>query len=64
MFSGYINNLIVCDGLLHDGFFHLSGKIVVVGPTFLWPTELLLAGLFIILLLGIFLLGMRCVGVQ
>ena len=60
MFSGYINNLIAWDGLLHDGLFHLFGKIVVVGPTFLWPTELLLAGLFIIILLGIFLLGSPC----
>ena len=57
MFSGYINNLIAWDGLLHDGLFHLFGKIVVVGPTFLWSTELLLAGLFIIILLGIFLFG-------
>jgi len=56
MFSGYINNLIAWDGLLHDGLFHLFGKIVV-GTTFLWPTELLLAGLFIITLLGLFLLG-------
>ena len=57
MFSGYFENVIAWDGFLQNGLFHLSGKIVVAGPTFLWPTELLLAGLFIIILFGIFLLG-------
>ena len=57
MLSGYLENSIAWDGLLHNVLFHVSGKIVVAGPTFLWPTELLLAGLFIIILFGIFLLG-------
>ena len=57
MLSGYIENAFAWDGLLQNGLFHVSGKIVVAGPTFLWPTELLLAGLFIIILFGIFLLG-------
>jgi light-regulated signal transduction histidine kinase (bacteriophytochrome) len=57
MLSGFIENAIAWDSLLQDGLFHLSGKVVVAGPTFLWPTELLLAGLFIIILFGIFLLG-------
>lgn len=57
MLSGYLENSIVWDGLLPNGLSQLSGKIVIAGPTFLWPTELLLAGLFIIILFGIFLLG-------
>jgi len=57
MLTGYLENAFVWDGLLQNGLFHVSGKIVVAGPTFLWPTELLLAGLFIVILFGIFLLG-------
>ena len=57
MLTGYLENAFVWDGLLQNGLFHVSGKIVVAGPTFLWPTELLMAGLFIVILFGIFLLG-------
>lgn len=57
MFSINLENGIAWDILLQSGMFHLSGKMVVAGPTFLWPTELLLAGLFVIILFGIFLLG-------
>ena len=57
MFSSYLENGIAWGGFSLNGLFHISGGIVVAGPTFLWPTELLLAGLFIIILFGIFLLG-------
>jgi len=57
MLNGFLENGSALDDLLQNGLFYLSGKIVVAGPTFLWPTELLLAGLFIIILFAIFLLG-------
>ena len=57
MLNGFLQNASAWDDLLENGLFHVSGKIVVAGPTFLWPTELLLAGLLIIILFGIFLLG-------
>ena len=57
MLSGYLENTFAWGCLLQNVLIHVSGKIVVAGPTFLWPTELLPAGLFIIILFGIFLLG-------
>ena len=57
MLSGFLENAFAWGGLLENGLFNVSGKIVVAGPTSLWPTELLLAGLFIIILFAIFLLG-------
>lgn len=57
MLNGFLENGSALDDLLQNGIFYLSGKIVVARPTFLWPTELLLAGLFIIILFAIFLLG-------
>ena len=57
MFGGLLQNAIALAGFFQDGFFHASGRVVIAGPTFLWPTELLLAGLSIIILFGIFLLG-------
>jgi len=59
MLNGFLENASAWDGLLENGLFHVSGKIVVAGPTSLWPTELLLAGLFIIILFAIFLLAAR-----
>lgn len=57
MLSGYLENTFAWGCLLQNVLIHVSGKIVVAEPTFLRPTELLLAGFFNIFLFGVFLSG-------